>query len=95
MLQPIRDFVLVSVHKEPETTAGGLIIRPSTVDEKIVSGTILAIGSGHLTTSSIVVPLEVGAGDKVLFNKTMSVEVKHNGETYHLLREEHVLAVVR
>jgi co-chaperonin GroES (HSP10) len=41
------------------------------------------------------VPLEVNVGDSILFNKQMSVEVSNNGETFYLLREEHVLSVVR
>jgi chaperonin GroES len=96
-LQPLRDFIVVSVTKTPsdEKMAGGLLYKPSTVDEKVVTGTIVAAGSGYLTDSGAVVPLEVKAGDTILFNKQMSVEVKHNGETMHLLREEHILSVVR
>jgi len=94
MLQPLRDFIVVSVEKVAEEKVG-LIYKPATVDEKIVTGTIVAAGSGYLTDSGSVVPLEVKAGDKILFNKQMSVEVKHNGETMYLLREEHVLSVVR
>lgn len=93
-LKPLRDFIVVSVPKVLEEKVG-LIIKPLTIDEKIVTGTILAAGSGYLTDSGTVVPLEVQAGDSVLFNKQMSVEIKHNGETVYLLREEHVLSVVR
>lgn len=94
MLQPLRDFIVVTVEKVAEEKVG-LIYKPATVDEKIVTGTIVAAGSGYLTDSGNVVPLEIKAGDKILFNKQMSVEVKHNGETMYLLREEHVLSVVR
>lgn len=93
-LQPLRDFILVSVVKPEEKTQSGLYI-PVTIDEKIVSGKVLAVGSGYLTDSGSIVPLEVKAGDSIMFNKQMSVEVKHDGTTMHLLREEHVLSVVR
>jgi chaperonin GroES len=94
MLKPLRDFIVVSVAKTSETAPGSLIIRPSTVDEKIVTGTVVAAGSGYLTDSGSVSPLEVKAGDSILFNKQMSVEIKHAGETVYLLREEHVLSVI-
>lgn len=93
-LHPLRDFLVVSVPKVAEEKVG-LLYKPATVDEKIVTGTVVAAGSGYLTDSGAVVPLEVKAGDQILFNKQMSVEVKHNGETMYLLREEHILSVVR
>ena len=95
-LHPLRDFIVVSVPKQSEEKmAGGLLYKPSTVDEKMVTGTIVAAGSGHLADNGTTIPLEVKAGDQILFNKQMSVEVKHNGETMYLLREEHILSVVR
>jgi chaperonin GroES len=95
-LQPLRDFLVVSVIKSnaDEKMGGGLLYKPATVDEKIVTGTVVAVGSGHITDTGIV-PLEVKAGYSVLFNKGMTVEVKHNGETFYLLREEHILSAVR
>ena len=95
MLQPLRDFIVVSMDKQNTEEKVGLIYKPQTVEEKVVTGTIVAAGSGYLTDSGAVVPLEVKAGDRILFNKQMSVEVKHNGETMYLMREEHVLSVVR
>ncbi len=95
-LHPLRDFLVVSVPKVADEKVGsGLIYKPATVDSKVVTGTVVAAGSGYLTDSGAVVPLEVKAGDSVLFNKQMSVEVSHNGETMYLLREEHILSVVR
>lgn len=93
-LQPLRDFIVVSVAKEVEKKVGSIFV-PTTVEEKVVTGTVLAAGSGHLTSTGEVTPLEVKAGDSVLFNKQMSVEIKHNGETVYLLREEHILSLVR
>ena len=93
-LQPLRDFIVVSIPKVAEEKVG-LIFKPATVEQKVTTGTIVAAGSGYLTDSGNVVPLEVKAGDTILFNKQMSVEVTHNGETMYLLREEHILSVVR
>jgi chaperonin GroES len=95
MLQPLRDFIVVTVEKVNEEKKVGSLYMPQTIEEKVTTGTIVAAGSGYLTDSGTVVPLEVKAGDKILFNKQMSVEVKHNGETMYLMREEHVLSVVR
>lgn len=95
MLQPLRDFIVVAMEKQNTEEKVGLIYKPATVEEKVVTGTIVAAGSGYLTDSGAVVPLEVKEGDRILFNKQMSVEVKHNGETMYLMREEHVLSVVR
>lgn len=93
-LKPLRDFMVVSVMKENEKTESGLIFKPATTEEKVSTGKVVAVGSGYLTDSGTIVPLEVKAGDTIKFNKNMSVEVKDNGETYVLLREEHVLSVV-
>jgi chaperonin GroES len=95
-LQPLRDFLVVSVQKQTEEKLpGSVLFKPGTVEQKVVTGTVVAAGSGYLTDSGAVVPLEVKAGDSILFNKQMSVEVNHNGETLYLLREEHILSVVR
>lgn len=93
-LKPLRDFMVVAVVKDSEKTESGLLFKPSSVEEKIVTGKVLAIGSGYLTDSGTIVPLEVKVGDSIMFNKNMSVEVKHNGEAAFLLREEHVLSVI-
>lgn len=95
MLKPLKDFVVVRLVKEDEKTAGGWLYKPATVEEKVVTGTVLAIGSGYLTDSGSVVPLEVHVEDRVMFNKNMAVEVKDAGETLYLVREEHVLSVVK
>ena len=95
MLKPLRDFIVVSVAKKTEEkTPSGLLHLPGNIEEKVVTGKVLAAGSGYLTDSGTVVPLEVKVGDSILFNKQMSVEVKHAGETVYLLREEHILSVI-
>lgn len=92
--RPLRDFIVVSVVKENEKTDSGLLFKPATAaEEKIVAGKVLAVGSGYLTDNGTIAALEVSVGDSVLFNRNLSVEVKHQGETMFLLREEHVLCV--
>jgi chaperonin GroES len=95
-LKPLRDFIVVSVAKKTEEkTPSGLLHLPGTVEEKIVTGKVLVAGSGYLTDGGTIVSLEVQSGDTILFNKQMSVEIKHQGETLFLLREEHVLSVIQ
>ena len=94
MLTPIRDHIVVSVIKTEEKAPGSLIIRPGNIDERIVEGKVLSVGSGYLTDSGTVVPLEVKEGNTILLNKQLCVEVSHKGETYYILREEQVLSVI-
>lgn len=93
-VQPLRDFVVVSKDESVKTTPGGLFV-PSTNEEKIVTGTVMAVGSGRVVADGTVVPLEVKVGDKVAFNKNLATELKVGGETYLLLREDQALCVLR
>lgn len=92
-IQPLRDFILVS--KQPEEEKVGLLYRPQNAESKIVRGTVLAVGSGRLTSDGSVVPLEVKVGDTVVFNKNYATELTEGSEAALLLREEQVLAVIR
>jgi Co-chaperonin GroES (HSP10) len=93
-VQPIRDFVVISKHEGPQTTPGGLFIA-HVAEEKNVTGTVLAVGSGRLTMSGSVVPLEVVVGDKVVFNKNLAAEVKDGDTTVLVLREDQILCVLK
>ena len=93
-IKPLRDFVVVSKDDAPKQTASGLFIAPM-ADEKVVTGDVLEAGSGLIAGDGSIIPLEVKAGDKIAFNKSMAVEVKHGSSTYFVLREEHILCVVR
>jgi chaperonin GroES len=90
---PIRDFIVVSKDETAKTTASGLYIAHT--EERNVTGTVLSVGSGRVTMSGSVVPLEVLKGDKVLFNKNNAVEVKEGESTVLLLREDQVICVLR
>ncbi len=91
-VKPIRDFVVVQVIKAEEKV--GLLYRPDTVEEKVVKGKVLAVGTGQLSANGTSIPLEVAVGDTIVFNKNLAVEVKDNGEPFYLLREEHVICVL-
>lgn len=93
-VKPIRDFLVVLKEEPPKQTASGLFLAP-TVEDKVVSGFVTAVGSGFLTKDGSKVPLEVSVGDRVVFNKNMAVEVKEDDKTFLVLREEHVLCLLK
>jgi chaperonin GroES len=91
--RPLADRIVVKRTKEEEKSKGGIII-PDTAKEKPVEGTIIAVGSGKVLKDGKVRPLDVKAGDKILFGKYSGTEVKIDGEEHVLLREDDVLAVL-
>ena len=92
-LQPLGDRLIVSVLEEEETTVSGIVL-PDTAKEKPQRGTVLAVGPGGKNDSGDVVPLEVAAGDTVIFSKYGGTEVKVDGNELLILRESDVLAKV-
>lgn len=93
-VRPLHDRILVRRMAEEEKTAGGLFI-PDTAKEKPQRGEIVAAGKGRVTEDGKVLPLEVKAGDKVLFSKYAGTEIKLSGEEYLMMREEDVLGIVQ
>ena len=91
--RPLADRIVVKRTKEEEKSKGGIII-PDTAKEKPVEGTVIAVGSGKVLKDGKVRPLDVKAGDKILFGKYSGTEVKVEGEEHVLLREDDVLAVL-
>lgn len=91
-VRPLHDRILVKRMAEEEKTAGGLFI-PDTAKEKPQKGEIVAAGKGRITEDGKVLPLEVKAGDKVLFSKYAGTELKLNGEEYLMMREEDILGI--
>ena len=91
-IRPLQDRLVVKRTQEEEKTKGGIII-PDSAKEKPLEGTVVAVGSGKSVKGGKVVPLDVKAGDKVLFGKYSGTEVKVDGEDLVLLREDDVLAV--
>jgi chaperonin GroES len=90
--RPLADRIVVKRTKEEDKSKGGIII-PDTAKEKPVEGTIIAVGSGKILKDGKVRPLDVKAGDRILFGKYSGTEVKIDGEEHVLIREDDVLAV--
>lgn len=89
---PLSDRVVVKATEETETMRGGLYI-PDTAKEKPQQGEVIAVGPGR-TEDGKRVPMEVKAGDKVLYGKYSGTEVTIEGEQLLILRESDILAIV-
>lgn len=92
-VHPVKDQVVVTKHKEEEKVSAGGIIHVSVAPSRNVEGTVVAVGSGRVTMSGAVVPLEVVVGDKVLFNPSQATEVSVDGNTFLVLREDAVIVL--
>ena len=95
MLIPLRDFIVIAKENNTQKqSTGGIFLAPS-VEDKIITGQVLSVGSGLIAGDGTTIALEVKVNDRVVFNKTLAVEVKDNDETFFLLREEHVLCLIK
>ena len=92
-IRPLQDRVIVQRMDEEDTTKGGIII-PDTAKEKPQEGKVIAVGKGKVGDDGKVIPLDVKAGDKILFGKYSGTDIKIDGEEYMILREDEVLAVM-
>ena len=92
-VRPLHDRLLVKRIEEKETVKGGIII-PDTAKEKPQEGEVIAVGNGKVLDSGTKVPMDVKAGDKVLFGKYSGTDIKIDGEEFLILREDEVLAVI-
>lgn len=92
-IRPLYDRVLVKRIEEKEQVQGGIII-PDTAKEKPQQGEVLAVGKGKRLEDGSLVPLDVKAGDKVLFGKYSGNEVKIDGEECLILREDEILGIL-
>ncbi len=92
-IKPLHDRVLVRRLQSDEKTAGGIII-PDTAQEKPMQGEIIAAGSGARSESGSVTPLDVKAGDKVLFGKWAGTEVKVEGEELLIMKESDIIGII-
>jgi chaperonin GroES len=89
----LRDGIVVTAIEEVKQTQSGLFI-PATTESKTGSGKVVAVGSGHLSSSGAIVPLEINIGDIVLYPKSLAVEVKSESEVFFILREEQVICIL-
>jgi len=92
-IRPLQDRVIVKRTKEEETTKGGIII-PDSAKEKPIQGKVIAAGNGKVLEDGKVRPLDVKAGDTILFSKYAGTEIKIDGEEHLIMREEDILGVV-
>jgi len=92
-IRPLQDRVIVKRLEEEEKTKGGIII-PDTAKEKPQEGKVIAVGKGKITEDGKLIPLDVKAGDKILFGKYSGTEVKIEGEEHLIMREEDILGVI-
>jgi chaperonin GroES len=92
-VRPLHDRIIVKRIKEEETTKGGIII-PDTAKEKPSEGKVIAVGDGKLLENGKRVPLQVKAGERILFGKYSGTEIKIQGEEHLIMREDDVMAVV-
>jgi len=91
--RPLHDRILIKRIEEKETEKGGIII-PDTAKEKPQEGEVVAVGNGKKTEDGKVIPLDVKAGDRILFGKYSGTEIKVDNEDFLILKEEEVLGVV-
>ena len=91
--RPLQDRVIVKRVAEEGKTKGGIII-PDTAKEKPIEGKVVAVGNGKVLEDGKVRPLDVKAGDRILFTKYAGTEIKLDGEDHLLIREEDILGVV-
>ncbi len=92
-IRPLHDRLLVERLEEREAKKGGIII-PDTAKEKPQEGKVIAVGNGKVTDDGKKIPLDVKAGDKILFGKYSGSEVKLEDKEYLIMREEDVLAIL-
>jgi chaperonin GroES len=92
-VRPLQDRLLVRRVEEVETTKGGIII-PDAAKERPLEGKVLSVGTGKRLEDGTVVPLDVKAGDRILFGKYSGTEIKIDGIEHLILREDEVLGVV-
>jgi chaperonin GroES len=92
-VRPLHDRIIVQRIEEAEQRVGGIII-PDTAKEKPQQGKVIAVGKGRIEKDGKVTPLDVKAGDTVLFGKYAGQEIKIEGDEYLIIREEEVLGVI-
>jgi len=92
-IRPLHDRILLKRLEEQEERRGGIII-PDTAKEKPQRGKVIAVGDGKMLENGKRVPLDVKAGDQVLFGKYAGSEVKIDDDEYLILREEDILGIL-
>jgi chaperonin GroES len=92
-LHPLHDRILVKRVEEEEVRRGGIIV-PDTAKEKPQEGKVIAVGTGKVTEDGKKLPLDVKAGDRILFGKYSGSEVRIDDQEYLIMKEEDVLGIL-
>lgn len=92
-LRPLADRVLIKPVEREEMTKSGIVL-PDTAKEKPQEGEVIAVGKGKSNDEGKVFPLDVKAGDHVLFGKYSGTEIKIDGEDFLIMREEEILGIL-
>ena len=92
-IRPLHDRVIVRRMDEEKSSPGGIVI-PDSATEKPIKGEIVAVGKGKILENGEIRPLDVKAGDKILFGKYSGTEVKVDGEELLVMREDDITAIV-
>jgi chaperonin GroES len=92
-IRPLHDRVIVRRAEEERKSAGGIVI-PDTAAEKPTQGEVIAVGNGYLQDDGEIRPLDIKAGDKILFGKYSGTEVKVNGEDLMVMKEDDIMGVL-
>jgi chaperonin GroES len=91
--RPLHDRVLIRRIEHEDRTAGGIII-PDTAQEKPMEGEVVAVGTGTRSEDGTIHPLDVKAGDRILFGKYSGTEVKIDGEELTIMRESDIMGII-
>ena len=92
-IKPIREYVLIRRLESESKTSGGLII-PDTAKEKPVQGIVIGLGEGKIDDNGQLIKPVIKEGDKVLFTKWSGTEVKMDGETFLVMKENDIIAII-
>ena len=91
--RPLHDRIVVRRLEQEDRSAGGIII-PETAQEKPMQGEVVAVGPGNRSEDGKLTPLDVEAGDRILFGKYSGTEVKVDGEDLLIMRESDIMGVI-
>jgi chaperonin GroES len=92
-LRPLHDRVLIKRIEDQETVKGGIII-PDTAKEKSQEGEVVALGAGKMLENGSILPLQLKAGDRILFGKYSGTEVRLADQDYLILREDEIIGTL-
>jgi chaperonin GroES len=93
-IKPISDHIVIEPLKAEEKTKSGILLPQSSEKDRQEQGTVIAVGPGKITPSGKVIPMEIKAGDKVLFTKYGPHEIKIEGKEYLIASQNDILAII-